>query len=211
MPRIYSQTTATAGSTSVHVKQVLGSSRPQTVAYIAQVVTTSQMLIKKVLTLKRDWTEDPVFLKYFHPEDSLDASMRGGTWAEAETSARTVFSNLWKVYVGVTKEHSVKVADLGTDSGYVSVYTGRGTQGDIHIHRKFIGDDWGNAVLTYIHEASHKFAGTKDHGKQGYINGKGEYKEPGLTSLQASVNADSYAWFVWGCGSREEKWTVPTV
>jgi hypothetical protein len=163
-----------------------------------QVVLRSQSLLAKVVISSRDWTQDDVFKKYFNPP--------GGDWAQtdAKKSELIVFTNLRKVFMGIVNAHSVKVADLGSSSGYVSPRDGGG-YGDIHIHQRFMGAEWGNTILTYIHEASHKFAGTKDHEKRGYID-NGNYKAPGLTAGEAMVNADSYAWFVWHSSTAEEQY-----
>ena len=212
MPRIYSSTTVAADRATVHVKQVLGSSRPGAADYVKQVILTSQVLIKKVLTTKKDWSTDEAFIRFFNPNSQdLDVSRRSvDADFDGIDSARIVFGNLWKIYAGVMQEHSVKVADLGRAEGYVSNYQGRGTQGDIHLNiKRIMSNDWGNLVITYMHEASHRFAQTKDHGAQGYIDGEGFYKAPGLTPAQAAVNADSYAWFLWSSGSYEEKYAIP--
>lgn len=198
-PRLYKPTAVTAGPASVSIKQVLGSGNSDTVSFMQQVIVRSQALLSKLIILPRDWTRDDVFKTYFNPA--------GGLWADAEAkkSEAVVFANLRKVYWGIVKAHSVKVADLGSASGYVSPKDGGG-YGDIHIHERMMSKEWGNSILTYVHEASHKFAATKDHEKRGYIDGTGKYKAPGLTADEALVNADSYAWFVWNSATPKERY-----
>jgi hypothetical protein len=78
------------------------------------------------------------------------------------------------------------------------------SRGDIRLQRSMFGggaydaaisnDDM--AVLTFIHEATHKYASTADHGNDGYIHNDGQsFWANGLTMAQALNNADSYAWF----------------
>ena len=79
--------------------------------------------------------------------------------------------------------------NLGTRNGKVV------SRGDIHIDLDTLGDE-DLTVITFIHEASHKYASTADHGKSGYVENDGSaYEAPGLTKAQALKNADSYAWF----------------
>jgi hypothetical protein len=55
------------------------------------------------------------------------------------------------------------------------------------------------AIRYLIHEATHAFARTNDYADRGYINNDGEFRQPGLNSEEAILNADSYACFVVGC------------
>lgn len=47
-----------------------------------------------------------------------------------------------------------------------------------------------------IHEATHAYAKTDDHGESGYLDKEGNYRAPGMTHPEAINNADSYAGFV---------------
>lgn len=50
-------------------------------------------------------------------------------------------------------------------------------------------------VQTLIHEATHRYANTRDHGSKGYTNAAGtRYLASGLTREEAIINADSVAW-----------------
>ena len=78
--------------------------------------------------------------------------------------------------------------NLGTRNGELV------SRGDIHIDRDVLGGEL--AVITFIHEATHKYADTVDHGDSGYVDNSGsDFDAPGLTTAQALNNADSYAWF----------------
>ena len=98
--------------------------------------------------------------------------------------------------------HSVKVREWSAGEGYVTTYHD-GSQGDIHINKKTLLDrEFGMRVLSYLHEASHKYAKTHDYGERGYCDGNGNYKVQGLTFQEACNNADSYAWYIWQAASR---------
>lgn len=121
--------------------------------------------------------------------------------------------------VGIIGSHDVKMteADSGS-SNYVNIYkTKKPTSsivtnmqtgateniGAIHISREKVQNSPAYAMVTYIHEATHRYAGTVDYGDTGYffltqyLSGGGlEWREPGLTATQALTNADSYALFV---------------
>jgi hypothetical protein len=113
---------------------------------------------------------------------------------------------------------TLKVIDVGRRVGYVRGYldpqtkkpnpskqrtegTKLGVQvyrGDIHIDRSLLtAENLDMGIVTLIHEATHKFASTEDHGTAGYFNEDcyAGYRAPGLTSAQALNNADSHAFF----------------
>jgi hypothetical protein len=226
MPRIYKATTVEIGGTKVHVNQVFGYGSELVTDYTKLVVETGQALVKHILTLKRDWPSDDYFKKYFDPESDeelLDQTVRGAEIGEegARDSrsrtelvilARQIYENYWKILVGMTREHSIKVADIGDPLGYVSNYENRTglLQGDIHINKRTISrNEWSKVVITYIHEASHKFAHTRDHGDMGYIAKNGEYVKRGLTREKACVNADSYAWLAWMSAPHAMRLAIP--
>jgi hypothetical protein len=91
--------------------------------------------------------------------------------------------------------------------------------GAAHIDRDYVVNPTQNngfqrGVLTFIHEASHRYAGTVDYGDEGYIsatqffagngihfrdeNGDGSCK---ITKAQLLTNADSYAVFIYETSS----------
>jgi hypothetical protein len=78
--------------------------------------------------------------------------------------------------------------------------------GRAHVDRAYITNDTAEnrkrAILTFIHESTHRYAGTVDYDDQGYISattylaGNGiRFREPGLDTEKALTNADSYAVF----------------
>ncbi|MBX9663190.1 hypothetical protein [Novosphingobium sp.] len=78
-----------------------------------------------------------------------------------------------------------------------------GTKGDIHVKRDYIMNNRFQAVRTFIHEATHRFASTEDFGEQGYMWSDGsDFREPGITADQCLRNADSYAYFCMAMGYR---------
>ncbi|WP_413662798.1 hypothetical protein ACG1BZ_16600 [Microbulbifer sp. CNSA002] len=71
-------------------------------------------------------------------------------------------------------------------------------KGDVHMKVASImrNCDYVNAVL-FLHEASHKYASTADFGEKGYtVKNTGAYREGGLTTEQALINAESYGKFI---------------
>ena len=82
--------------------------------------------------------------------------------------------------------------------------TGKGESiGHIHISRDKVQNSPAYAMVTYIHEATHRYAGTVDYGDKGYFfltdyitTGNVQWRDPGLTAAEALTNADSYALFV---------------
>ena len=90
------------------------------------------------------------------------------------------------------------------DTQYIEGYVrGVGTTGvgDIHVKRDYITNNRRQAVRTFIHEATHRFANTKDFGESGYMEADGSaFRAAGLTKDQAIVNADSYAYFCMSLG-----------
>jgi hypothetical protein len=202
MPRVYSTTDKRVGvgkdQTTIHIRQVLGYGNENVVRNLVDVIKVSQRMVRFALNLE-DLHKNELFLRYFCPNATIYAR-------DIEVKVREVLTKVWN---GIKADHGVKVADLGTSEGYVSTYPDRGgAQGEIHINRRhlLVGDEqsFGMSVIIYIHEASHRFARTKDHGPRGYINGEGNYKATGLTAQEAWNNADSYGWFVWKVAQNEQ-------
>lgn len=205
-PRAYTTTDKMVGTAKVHVKQVLGFANAGVVTNLTDAILFSQRAVRFALGLT-NLEQNELFLKFFGP-DAMDGTRHTRDYV-ARTAPGLVKSVLSKILAGITSEHSVKVADLGTSEGYVSSYEHRAPgaqQGDIHINKRNLdGRNFGLSAITYIHEASHRFAQTHDHGKKGYCDGEGVYKGEGLTAQEACNNADSYAWFVWAVASEEQK------
>ncbi|AWF82162.1 hypothetical protein BTJ40_15730 [Microbulbifer sp. A4B17] len=85
-----------------------------------------------------------------------------------------------------------------TDTSSDTMKRRRGAKGDIHMESGCIksNSNYHNAV-TFLHEASHKYASTADFGEKGYtVKNTGAYREGGLTTEQALINAESYGKFI---------------
>jgi hypothetical protein len=122
--------------------------------------------------------------------------------------------------VGIVGSHDVKMteADHAKGGNYVNIHnsakpssssvtnmqTGSAEHiGHIHVSREKVQSSPAYAMITYIHEATHRYAGTVDYGDTGYFfltkyltTGEVQWRDPGLTAAQALTNADSYALFV---------------
>lgn len=135
--------------------------------------------------------------------------------ANLDPAARkTVQSVMVKTFNGLNTAHDVKLTDdgknyvniKGSNKGHSVINMETGLPrviGQIHISRAKVQDRADYAAFTYIHEATHRYAGTVDYGDMGYIwltkyldSGVAEFREPGLTPQQALTNADSYALFI---------------
>ena len=101
---------------------------------------------------------------------------------------------------GYVRQHHVPARTPGSFSagdGTALTHEGR----TIHISKKCMLRSADIGVITVIHEATHKYANTLDHGFPGYRNGDDSgWMEPGLTVDQALNNADSYAYFAFHVG-----------
>jgi hypothetical protein len=125
---------------------------------------------------------------------------------------------------GISGQTTIKVGSSADANGYVNLHrdllhkftsnkvTNLQTNkseyvGSAHVDRAYIDSGTENrprAILTFIHEATHRYAGTVDFDDKGYISatnyfaGNGiMFREPGLTAAEASINADSYAVFIY--------------
>lgn len=66
---------------------------------------------------------------------------------------------------------------------------------DINIATSTLDKSTTLRVVTLIHEASHRYANTRDFGNKGYTNEEGtRFYSEGLTRSEAIINADSVAW-----------------
>ena len=101
---------------------------------------------------------------------------------------------------GYVRQHHVPARTPGSFSagdGTALTHEGR----TIHISKKCMLRSADIGVITVIHEASHKYANTFDHGDAGYRKEDDSgWWEPGLTVDQALNNADSYACFAFRIG-----------
>ncbi|AWF82163.1 hypothetical protein BTJ40_15735 [Microbulbifer sp. A4B17] len=100
-----------------------------------------------------------------------------------------------RYHIGKSKSHATACKEATVKDGklgFVEV-----EKGDVHMNAYTIDNNSNflNAV-TFLHEASHKYAGTVDHGDKGYTDKEGEYLKKGLTKGSALINAESYARFI---------------
>lgn len=176
---------------------------------IAETVRTSRKIITDVITLVDSWHDnDSALLKrnmglYFKTDPEIGPSVdeRG-----------RVLGKLKLVSNGINGKLELKVAVPSTDRGSVNwMPTGLGalsprhtfgthkglpvSMGAIHIGRNIVKQSE-MRIITFIHEASHKYADTYDYGESGYMKESGaSFREEGLKKPQALNNADSYAYF----------------
>lgn len=108
---------------------------------------------------------------------------------------------------GIQSQFSMKLSGDAGAYGYVNYrnqahgmlngWEAGADKGDIHVDRGLFSSNMNLATITFIHEATHRYANTEDLDDQGYIENDGsDFWEPGLTKIDALRNADSYAWFV---------------
>lgn len=139
--------------------------------------------------------------------------------AKLDTNSRKVVQTVMvQTFNGINTTHDVKLTESdhakgpnyvnikNNDKGHsvIDMETGQPRViGQIHVSREKVQNRADYAAFTYIHEATHRYAGTVDYGDTGYIwltkyldTGVAEFRAPGLTSQQALKNADSYALFI---------------
>lgn len=122
----------------------------------------------------------------------------------SQEQINTVITTLELTLGGITSDFNLKIrrenrhnlnASPNNTMGYVRKYMRGGEvqrRGDIHISQDFLTHQYLGPVV-FIHEATHKFANTKDHE---YMNETGfSYRENAITTEQCLENADSYAHF----------------
>ena len=119
-------------------------------------------------------------------------------------------------YNGLNSDVTLKLG-ADDDDGYVNTHqVAQGTPGSIrysdgthwttdghaiHIDKKKMLRDADHGVITLIHEATHRYANTWDHGLAGYRKeDDSDWRLPGLTVAEALHNADSYAHFAFRVG-----------
>ena len=72
--------------------------------------------------------------------------------------------------------------------------------GNITVSGGLLNAEKKQGVMTFIHEATHRYANTLDFDEPGYSNDGVTYNQPGLTTRQALSNAESYGWFAYKVG-----------
>ncbi len=93
------------------------------------------------------------------------------------------------IFKGVMQQHGFTPTQLQSAlEGYITSYVNR--KGDIHVKRDFILNNKYQAIRTFIHEASHRFADTVDESYLWQDDWNGKDTNALLN------NADSYAYLV---------------
>lgn len=174
---------------------------------IKEMVEDARTAISKVLTIQ------PVGLAYIDdlikPVEALFNPERNRYFNRSEAWG-TITLKLKQIQTGLTSVgHSIKVGTLNTPGvGHVNFYTDD-TEGDIHLAKQLFDNNDGNATLTYLHEASHKYAKTIDYAYWKRVTGAwrseeetplGAYdrpKEKPITNVEALNNADSFAFLLY--------------
>ncbi len=206
MKRMYASTTVRANGVEIKVRQVVGFGNRQVPRNMTRIAAAAQSWLQACLA------------------ETKTRDMRPGVTAAYQKcflhtpgpiSINAVRSTLWTTLNGLRAAHSVKVRNDDDAYGYVkSYYGGRrhlingvrafdedgdqvARKGDIHLDTSTVKNDLPMAVITYIHEATHRFANTNDYDQRGYFRSDGtDFESPGLTAFQAVLNADSYAYYV---------------
>lgn len=179
-----------AGGTKITVKQILGKGSPTVVSKVGRIVTNAQGWLNQAL---------PEIKSNMSPGTSA-AFSRCFCKAPDPASVNTVKSVLSTIASNIKQPTAVKVRQDDSAYGYVKSYYGGRRHlvngmafhdedgdrvhrlGDIHLDRDTINNDMTMAVITFIHEATHRFANTDDHDDRGYFKSDGsDFCAPGLT------------------------------
>ena len=72
--------------------------------------------------------------------------------------------------------------------------------GEINVADKLLVGPRKQGVMTFIHEATHRYANTLDFGEEGYSTDGVNFNQAGLTNAMALQNAESYGWFAYKVG-----------
>lgn len=207
MKRIYLTTKVNAGSSQIKVRQIAGKGSKDVTRRVGRISSTAQGWVRQVLPELRSVGMSDATKRAF------TACFRANP---SSMSLSTIRAVLTTTLSGMSKPHGVKVRADNDAYGYVtSYYAGRihlisgmqhidedgdtvARKGEIHLDTGMVKSDMTMSAITYLHEATHRFANTDDHGDQGYFKANGSrYEANGLAPRQALINADSYAYFVY--------------
>ncbi len=220
----YGSTTKQVGTSKVTVRQLKFNSDKVVVQRVCNIVKSARAWL--VVTLPEVRT---------NPSPGTEGDFRLCFNGASNAGFLTVRAVLQNVLANLDKDLSLKVGNF-VDSenalGYASAYfSGRrervGGQifyedhdpaktrisryGDIHLDKRHVLNQPVKATITLIHEATHKFSNTDDHGARGYFNNDGtRFRARGLTYREALNNADSYAWFVYKTVTSKFKQVIVT-
>jgi len=204
--RAYVGKSVNANGVKIKVKQVLGFGDREMRDRVKRVVQTAQGWLGATLPEVKSNMSPAVAAAY-------QSCFKAPPSSAAVNTVKAVLST---TAGSLRHPHGIKIREDDDAYGYVNLrYSGRkhltnGTifydsdgdrihsMGEIHIDKATLRSDMTMAVITYIHEATHRFANTDDHGDSGYFKSDGsDYGAPGLNWQQALNNADSYAYFVY--------------
>lgn len=206
MKRIYTSKEITAGSARIAVRQVLGFGDADVRERVKRIAASAQGWLGSALPEVRS-----------NMDQGVAAAFQACFLCAPDPAAvSTVKAVLTTTSNSLRAPHGIKVRDDDDAYGYVNLaYGGRRhltngavfydrdgdaihRLGEIHLDKKTVKTDMTMAVITYVHEATHRFSNTDDHDDRGYFRADGTaYVQPGLTWQQALNNADSYAYFVY--------------
>jgi hypothetical protein len=103
---------------------------------------------------------------------------------------------------GFVMRHAVPIGTPGSAVNPADGFAWTRVEHTIHVSKKTLLNNPDLAVISLIHEGSHKFANTWDHGDKGYREeDDSDWELPGLTMAEALVNADSYGYFAFRVGA----------
>jgi len=202
-PRMYRETTIKpeAGGGKVRLKHrelFLSSSMKQATE---DIVTDSRYRIITALA-KTQSARTPAV------DQEIDRHFKTGVPVPADAINR-ILTVLELIRGGIVADVNIKVSNYNyakfndpretarTTEGYIATYRSDGHKGDIHVWPQYIKSNAWQAARVFIHEASHKYADTKDFGEQGYrYANDSDFRQPGISPADCLDNADSYAYYV---------------
>jgi hypothetical protein len=95
---------------------------------------------------------------------------------------------------------SVRTANPERNIFYDNSTGGYVAAGHINVSDDLLTGETKQGVETFIHEATHRYANTVDVGQSGISTNGVVYDAPGLTTMEALGNAESYGWFAYKVG-----------
>lgn len=207
-------------SVNIAHTKLTGALSDQQISDAAAVVDASRTMVSNAVTL----TEGAVW------SDKLKAAAAACFLTDAggpsEEERKAINKVLGMTKSGISGSTTIKVGSSADANGYVNLHrdwkhklflshkvkslqSGKSEYiGRAHVDRSYIEnfsqENRARAIITFIHESTHRYAGTVDFDDMGYVsattylgNGTIRFREPGLTKANALINADSYAIFTY--------------
>ena len=97
-------------------------------------------------------------------------------------------------YAGTKQQFPERKFHYETGTGNYRMY------GELNVSDHLLFGAQKIGLVTFIHEASHRYANTEDFGPEGISEDGVTFQQPGLTVAQALLNAESYGWFAYKVG-----------